>query len=100
VRVTVTAIEPEARVWLFGHAADGNLHVNVTGVHPGDERIDDAVLRLVADRGGSISAEHGVGTAKKKWLSLNRSDAELAAMRAIKHALDPHGILNPHVLLP
>ncbi|HEY2811834.1 MAG TPA: FAD-binding oxidoreductase [Acidimicrobiales bacterium] len=100
VRTKVASIEPGARVWLFGHAADGNLHVNVTGVQPGDERIDDAVLRLVADRGGSISAEHGVGTAKKKWLSLNRSDAELAAMRAIKHALDPHGILNPHVLLP
>ena len=100
VRPAITSVEPSARVWLFGHAADGNLHVNVTGVQPGDERIDDAVLRLVVARGGSISAEHGIGTAKKRWLSLNRSDAELRAMRAIKTALDPKGILNPNVLLP
>jgi FAD/FMN-containing dehydrogenase len=96
----VTALAPHADVWVFGHAADGNLHVNVTGVDPDDERIDDAVLRLVAERGGSISAEHGIGTAKKRWLPLNRTEAELAAMRAIKHALDPDGILNPNAVLP
>jgi FAD/FMN-containing dehydrogenase len=100
VRASVGAIAPSSRVWLFGHAADGNLHVNVTGVPPGDERIDDAVLQLVVDRGGSISAEHGIGTAKKRWLPLNRSETELVAMRAIKHALDPEGILNPNVLFP
>ena len=100
VRSQVIDETPSARVWLFGHAADGNLHVNVTGVEPGDERIDDLVLTLVAELGGSISAEHGIGTAKKKWLHLNRSPAEIAAMRAIKQALDPHGILNPNVLLP
>lgn len=96
----VYGVAPDARVWQFGHAADGNIHVNVTGVAPGDERIDDAVLRLVADMGGSISAEHGIGTAKKRWLHLNRSAAEIAAFRAIKSALDPAGILNPNVLLP
>jgi FAD/FMN-containing dehydrogenase len=100
VRVRVAAVEPEARVWLFGHAADGNLHVNVTGVAPDDERIDAAVLGLVAEQRGSISAEHGIGTAKKRWLHLNRSAAEIAAMRAIKRALDPAGILNPNALLP
>jgi FAD/FMN-containing dehydrogenase len=100
VRGLIASVSPSSRVWLFGHAADGNIHVNVTGVRPGDDRIDDAVLRLVVDRGGSISAEHGIGTAKKRWLPLNRSPAELAAMRSIKHALDPHGILNPNVLLP
>jgi FAD/FMN-containing dehydrogenase len=98
VRGRVHAVAPDADVWLFGHAADGNLHVNVTGVEPGDERIDDAVLRLVAERQGSISAEHGIGTAKKQWLHLNRSPQEIAAMRAIKRALDPRGILNPNVL--
>ena len=100
VRARVLATEPSARVWLFGHAADGNLHVNVTGVDPADERIDAAVLGLVAEHGGSISAEHGIGTAKKRWLHLNRSAAEIAAMRAIKRALDPARILNPNVLLP
>jgi len=96
----VLAIAPDARVWLFGHAADGNIHVNITAVDPDDERIDDAVLMLVASMGGSISAEHGIGTAKKRWLHLNRSEPEIAAMRAIKGALDPDGILNPNVLLP
>ena len=100
VRQRVAAVLPDARVWLFGHAADGNLHVNVTGVDPDDERVDEAVLSLVAARGGSISAEHGIGTAKKRWLHLNRSSEELAAMRAIKAALDPRGTLNPNCLLP
>jgi FAD/FMN-containing dehydrogenase len=74
--------------------------VNVTGVAPDDERIDDVVLTYVASLGGSISAEHGIGTAKKRWLHLVRTAAELDAMRASKHALDPDGILNPNVLLP
>jgi FAD/FMN-containing dehydrogenase len=89
-----------AGLWLFGHVADGNVHVNVTGTDPTAEAVDDAVLRLVVDRGGSISAEHGIGHAKQPWLHLMRSPEELAAMRAIKQALDPAGILNPRVLLP
>ena len=78
---------------------DGNIHVNVTGPAPDDDRVDDAVFRLVAELGGSISAEHGIGTAKKRWLHLSRSPAEQAAFRSIKGALDPDGILNPAVLL-
>jgi FAD/FMN-containing dehydrogenase len=97
---TVAAVAPGAATWLFGHAGDGNVHVNVTGVAPGDEAVDDAVLRQVAGLGGSISAEHGIGTAKKAWLALNRSPAELAAFRSVRRALDPHGILNPAVLTP
>ena len=100
VRQLVFDALPGAQVWLFGHAADGNVHVNVTGLEPDDDRVDETVLTLVAELGGSISAEHGIGTAKKRWLHLNRSPAEIAAMRAIKHALDPQGILNPNVLLP
>src|SRR5262249_6216653 len=90
---------PSARVWLFGHAADGNVHVNVTGVDPNDEAVDELVLLMVADAGGSISAEHGIGRAKARWLHLNRTEAEIAAFRAIKTALDPDGIMNPGVLL-
>lgn len=96
----VAALAPAARTWLFGHVCDGNVHVNVTGVAPGDESVDDAVLRLVAGLGGSISAEHGIGAAKRRWLPLARSDAEIAAFRAVKRALDPDGVLNPNVLLP
>ena len=94
------ATGPHARTWLWGHAAEGNVHVNVTGVDPDDYRSDDAVLQLVVDLGGSISAEHGIGTAKREWLPSTRSPAEIAAYRAIKRALDPDGILNPGVLLP
>jgi FAD/FMN-containing dehydrogenase len=96
----VAAVVPGARVWLFGHAGDGNVHVNVTGADPDDDRVTDAVLRLVASLHGSISAEHGIGTAKRSWLHLTRSAEELAVFRAIKTALDPHDTLNPNVLLP
>jgi FAD/FMN-containing dehydrogenase len=96
----VRTVAPTARTWLFGHAADGNVHVNVTGVDPGDEVVDEAVLRLVAAHGGSISAEHGIGSAKRRWLGLARSPVEIATMRAIKAALDPEGLLNPNVLFP
>jgi FAD/FMN-containing dehydrogenase len=96
----VADIAPGARTWLFGHAGDGNVHVNVTGLPPEDDRVDEAVLHMVGAFGGSISAEHGIGTAKRKWLSLSRSPAEISAFRAIKRALDPDGILNPNVLIP
>ena len=98
----VRATDPDAQPLLFGHLGDGNVHVNVLGpggAEPADE-VDDAVLRYVAELGGSISAEHGIGTAKLSQLHLNRSEAELAAFSAIKRALDPVGLLNPNVLLP
>jgi FAD/FMN-containing dehydrogenase len=99
VRAVVADRAPAARTFLFGHVGDGNVHVNVVGAGEGDE-VDDAVLRLVAARGGSISAEHGIGTAKRRHLHLSRSPDEIAAFRAIKRALDPAGILNPRALLP
>jgi FAD/FMN-containing dehydrogenase len=89
---------PGATLVLFGHVGDGNLHVNVVGPDPEDETVDDAVLRLVVAMNGSISAEHGVGRAKTRWLPLARSAPELAAMQAVKSALDPAGILNPGAL--
>lgn len=100
VRTAIQTATPGALPILFGHAGDGNLHVNILGLEPEDERADDAVLRLVAELGGSISAEHGIGVAKLPWLELTRSPADIAAMRAIKRALDPRGVLNPGVLLP
>jgi FAD/FMN-containing dehydrogenase len=96
----VKSADPKATTWLFGHAGDGNVHVNVTGVDPNDLSVDDRVMRYVAELGGSISSEHGIGTAKRAWLHLNRSEVELAAFRRLKAALDPAGILNPNVLLP
>lgn len=95
----VARTAPTARTWLFGHAADGNVHVNVTGLPADDEAVADSVLRRVAEVGGSISAEHGIGRAKRRWLHLARTPADLAAMRTVKAALDPSGICNPSVLL-
>jgi len=92
---------PGALVVSFGHLAEGNAHVNLIGIPAvaADEAMD-AALRLVVDHGGSISAEHGIGRLKRRWLPLQRSAADIAAMRAIKHALDPGGILSPGTLLP
>ncbi len=84
----------------FGHIGMGNLHVNVLGPDPADYCADEAVSRLAAAHGGSVSAEHGIGRAKVRWLGLTRPPAEIAAMRAIKDALDPAGLLNPGVLFP
>ena len=94
----VTAARPGARTLLFGHVGDGNVHVNVVGPPADDHGVDDLVLGLVVESGGSISAEHGIGTVKKAWLDRDRSPEEVHAMRAVKRALDPDGILNPNVL--
>jgi len=99
VPARVAAVAPAAAVWMFGHAGDGNVHVNVTGPLDPDA-VTDTVFGLVADLHGSISAEHGIGTAKRRYLARVRSPEEIAVYRALKRALDPNAILNPHVLLP
>ncbi|OHV74749.1 FAD-linked oxidase [Pseudofrankia sp. BMG5.36] len=96
---TIAAACQTARPILFGHINEGNLHVNVLDATSDAEAVTDAVLRLVASHGGSISAEHGVGRAKRAWLGLSRSPQEIAMMRAVKRGLDPDGLLNPGVLL-
>ncbi|WP_299554209.1 FAD-binding oxidoreductase [uncultured Tateyamaria sp.] len=95
------------RVNCFGHVGDGNLHYNVFPV-PGKSRTDHEAERaeikrtvhdLVHEMGGSVSAEHGVGRLKVEDLERYGDPAKLAAMRAIKNALDPHGIMNPGAVL-
>jgi FAD/FMN-containing dehydrogenase len=88
---------PGARLIVWGHLGDGNLHVNVLGPAPADETVDARVLELATECGGTVSAEHGIGVHKPAYLRLSRSDAERSAMWAIKRALDPAGILNPGV---
>ena len=99
----VRTIDPAAHTCLFGHVADGNLHVNITGHRADDAAQVHALERVVLERvvalGGCISAEHGIGVLKAPWLHLDRSADEIATMRAIKRALDPDGVLNPGVLL-
>jgi FAD/FMN-containing dehydrogenase len=99
VRAAAARSGTEPRTIVFGHIGAGNLHVNVLGPGPADDSVDEAVLTLAAAHGGTISAEHGIGRAKVRWLRLNRSPEEMAAMRAVKTALDPSGLLNPGVLL-
>lgn len=96
------------RINCFGHVGDGNLHFNVfpPGGRSRDEFLDEtkAIKRLVhdiaAELGGTFSAEHGVGRAKKADLERYGDPVKLAAMRAIKDALDPKGIMNPGAVLP
>lgn len=85
----------------FGHAGDGNIHVNFL-VDPADaammaraETAERDLFAGVVALGGSITGEHGVGYAKAKYLGLQLSPAEIALMARLKHAFDPHGILNP-----
>jgi FAD/FMN-containing dehydrogenase len=90
----------------WGHILDGNLHFNVTT--PGKFEKDDAVLQrlepalfeAVIRRGGSISAEHGLGQSKNQYLDRIHDTAKLETMRSVKQLFDPHGILNPHKYLP
>jgi FAD/FMN-containing dehydrogenase len=87
----------QARLVPFGHLAEGNVHLNFLDATRPHE-LADAVLAVVADLDGTISAEHGIGVAKTEWLHLVRRPGELIAMRDIRAALDPTGTLNPGVL--
>lgn len=99
---------PGVRNFTFGHLGDGNLHYNVA--HPLDSSVEahmahyTELSRLVHDsahaHGGSISAEHGIGQRKRDLLPVYKSAVELDLMRRIKHALDPHNLLNPGKVLP
>jgi FAD/FMN-containing dehydrogenase len=88
----------EHRLWIFGHLGDGNLHVivqvqlqNYLTLRP---KIEALVYGPLGSSGGSISAEHGIGLEKKPYLSICRSEGEIALMRTLKAALDPDRILN------
>ena len=83
---------------VFGHLGDGNIHVEIVGPTPEDEEVDRLVLTAIGAFGGSVSAEHGIGRAKAHYLELSRSPIEIAAMRAIKSALDPQDLMSPGVI--
>ena len=84
----------------FGHVADSNLHVGVQAAHGEDEaQVKQVVYDVVRQFKGSISAEHGIGTEKIKYLGYSRSPAELGLMKALKQTMDPNGILNPGKVL-
>jgi len=104
--LTLEARFPGVRIDAFGHVGDGNIHFDVLSPPGGDfgahiaNRDEGAriVHDLVAQLGGSISAEHGLGTMKTAEAATYKSPVELAAQRAIRAALDPKRIMNPRVL--
>lgn len=101
-RAAVRAVEPAAQVMFFGHLGDGNIHIALALPDPDPARDHAAEARIydtLRGFGGSVSAEHGIGTLKRDWLPYSRSPAELATMRAIKAALDPRGVMNPGKVL-
>ncbi|MBS9402444.1 FAD-binding oxidoreductase [Halomonas sp. TRM85114] len=93
---------PGARLVTFGHLGDGNLHLSIS-VGSADPQTRQAVAQCVytplAALGGSVSAEHGIGLEKRDYLALSRTPEEIALMHTLKHALDPHHLLNRHKVL-
>ena len=89
---------PDRKRAVFGHLGDGNLHITYAVGENGanvKKLIDDAVYLPLASRGGSVSAEHGIGLSKKAYLEVSRSPAEIALMKQLKVMMDPYNILNP-----
>ncbi len=88
----------QVKIWIFGHLADGNLHIGLWGdsiLAAEHARVEQIVYQPLLALGGSISAEHGIGLRKKPYLALSRTAEEIAVMRQLKAVLDPHAILNP-----
>ena len=90
---------PDALPLLFGHVGEGNLHLNVLRCPVEREQgVYGPMMELIAGCGGNVSSEHGVGSRKRQYLGMSREPADIAAMRAVKAALDPTGYLNAAVL--
>jgi FAD/FMN-containing dehydrogenase len=103
----VEKIAPGARPYPFGHVGDGNIHYNICQPEQVDgktflakrPRLNNAVLDIVHELGGSFSAEHGVGILKRDLIHRYKGDVALETMRSIKRAIDPHNRMNPGKVL-
>jgi D-lactate dehydrogenase len=104
--VGTIAAREALRIVCFGHAGNGNLHVNILfdpaepGIDQRTGRALDALFEATLALGGQLSGEHGIGLAKRGYMARALEPATLEAMRAIKRVFDPDGILNPGKLLP
>lgn len=95
------------RIVCFGHAGDGNVHVNALKDALGDEEwqalvpvLSEEIYRLTLSLGGTITGEHGVGATRRRYLPMALDPAQIALMRGIKDVFDPHHILNPGKIFP
>lgn len=103
VELVVAQNYPSFDIIWYGHIGDGNLHLNILKPHDMEKqtffqtcsRVSEDIFEVVAQLGGSVSAEHGVGLAKKAALSYSRSAEELAYLRSLKQVFDPNGVMNP-----
>jgi FAD/FMN-containing dehydrogenase len=112
IAATEAALEasyPGIQTVVFGHMGDGNVHFNVSAgaafanadeLMAHEEAINTIVYQQVEHHHGSISAEHGIGLLKKARMFDIKTPVELHLMRALKHTLDPHNLMNPHKVLP
>ena len=104
--IEAIGIKHGVRMGAFGHAGDGNLHPDLVFergdpmAHELTERVRVDLYQTAIDLGGSVTGEHGIGTARREWLVPQRGEDAVRVMRAIKAALDPLGILNPGRVLP
>ena len=89
------------KVPCFGHAGDGNIHVNVMVDGSDPKQLEEGhhcieeIFELVVEMGGTLSGEHGIGTAKAPFMNIAFNDEEIQLFKDLKHAFDPNNILNP-----
>jgi glycolate oxidase len=101
------AVKHSVRIINFGHAGDGNVHVNVLKDDIADDRwgplvpvITGEIYQLALSLGGTITGEHGIGATRRQYLPLALEEPQIEVMRRIREAFDPHGILNPGKIFP
>jgi glycolate oxidase len=103
-RVRATSERTRVRCLTYGHAGDGNLHVNFLWNEeeevPRVEQAIEQLFRDVVDLGGTLSGEHGIGVLKAPYLPLEQSDELIALQRDLKRVFDPQGLLNPGKIFP
>lgn len=103
-KVHAISKETGVRMLNYGHAGDGNLHVNLLwddeAQAPHVERALDALFRATLELGGTLTGEHGVGTSKSAFLALEQSEELIAIQRDLKAVFDPRGVLNPGKIFP
>ena len=98
IKEELPGADQNSYVFVFGHLGDGNLHVNPCAIgpdRPKSKEMGEIIYRAVRKRGGSISAEHGIGLKRKEYLNWTRSDTEIELMRQVKKVFDPNNLMNP-----